>query len=54
MVACLEEVAYNMGFIDAGRVRQAAEKMKGNSYGQYLLGLLEDSIEVGENLEPSA
>jgi glucose-1-phosphate thymidylyltransferase len=42
MVACLEEVAYNLGYIDAGTVREAAERMKGNTYGQYLYGLLED------------
>jgi len=42
MVACLEEVAYSLGFIDAERVRKAGEKMKGNSYGRYLLSLLEE------------
>jgi glucose-1-phosphate thymidylyltransferase len=43
MVACLEEVAYNMGFIDKAAVKRAAEQMKGNPYGQYLQGLLEDA-----------
>jgi len=42
MVACLEEVAYNMGFLDARRVREAAEQMKGNDYGLYLLRILEE------------
>jgi glucose-1-phosphate thymidylyltransferase len=42
MVACLEEVAYNMGFLDARGVRAAAERMSGNEYGQYLARLLED------------
>ncbi len=41
MVACVEEVAYNMGFIDASRVRQIAGTMK-NSYGEYLLRMLDD------------
>jgi glucose-1-phosphate thymidylyltransferase len=36
MVACLEEVALNMGFIDAVRVREIAETMKQNDYGRYL------------------
>ena len=40
MVACLEEVAYKMGFIDAATVREAAERMKGNAYGQYLFDFL--------------
>jgi glucose-1-phosphate thymidylyltransferase len=53
MVACLEEVAYTMGFIDAARVREAAEKMKGNSYGQYLMGLLEEESGSGGPGHPS-
>jgi glucose-1-phosphate thymidylyltransferase len=47
MVACLEEVAYKMGFIGTARVRKAADKMKGNAYGQYLLSMLEE--ESGED-----
>jgi len=42
MVACVEEVAYKMGFLDARQVRAAAERMRGNSYGEYLLGMLDD------------
>ena len=40
-VACLEEIAYNNGWIDADKVRELAEPMKKNQYGQYLLKLLE-------------
>jgi glucose-1-phosphate thymidylyltransferase len=40
-VACPEEVAYRMGFIDAAAVRRAGELMAKNDYGQYLLRLLE-------------
>jgi len=47
MVACPEEVAYTMGFIDAGRVREAAEKTRGNAYGQYLLDMLEEESGPG-------
>ena len=47
MVACLEEVAYKMGFLDATRVRETAEEMKSNSYGQYLLQMLDE--EDGSN-----
>lgn len=39
MVACVEEIAFTMGFIDAARVREIAAEMKGNSYGLYLLRL---------------
>jgi glucose-1-phosphate thymidylyltransferase len=42
-VACLEEIAYRMGFIDAERVRALAGQLR-NEYGQYLLGLLEERI----------
>jgi glucose-1-phosphate thymidylyltransferase len=42
MVACLEEIAYSLGFIDAARVREAADSMKGTAYGEYLLRLLDE------------
>jgi glucose-1-phosphate thymidylyltransferase len=42
MVACLEEVAYCMGYIDASRVRESAESLRNTGYGEYLLHLLED------------
>ncbi len=38
-VACIEEIAYRMGYIDAGRVRELAEPLRKSSYGQYLLRL---------------
>ena len=40
MMACLEEIAYRMGYIDAAAVRRLAEGI-GGGYGQYLLDLLE-------------
>jgi glucose-1-phosphate thymidylyltransferase len=40
-VACPEEVAFHMGFIDVEAVRRAGELMAKNEYGQYLLRLLE-------------
>jgi glucose-1-phosphate thymidylyltransferase len=43
MVACVEEIAYTMGWITADDVRRTAEPMRSNSYGQYLLGLIESS-----------
>ncbi len=42
MVACIEEVAYKMGFIDAARLRELGQGMRQNSYGRYLLELLEE------------
>ncbi|MFN0061412.1 MAG: glucose-1-phosphate thymidylyltransferase RfbA [Myxococcaceae bacterium] len=40
-VACPEEIAFRMGYIDAAKVRQLAEPMRKNEYGQYLLQLVE-------------
>jgi len=41
-VACPEEVAFRMGFVDAATVRRAGELMAKNDYGQYLLRLVEE------------
>jgi len=42
MVACVEEVGYKMGFLEGAAVRATAERMKDNSYGRYLLDMLEE------------
>ncbi|TCI91747.1 glucose-1-phosphate thymidylyltransferase RfbA [Tenacibaculum sp. M341] len=41
-VACLEEIALYMGYIDKDQVRKMAEPLKKNNYGQYLLNLVKD------------
>ena len=40
-VACLEEIAYEKGFIDAQQLRARGEAFAKTDYGQYLLGLLD-------------
>ena len=40
-VACLEEIAYAKGFIDAQQSRARGEAFARTDYGQYLLGLLD-------------
>jgi glucose-1-phosphate thymidylyltransferase len=40
MVACLEEIAFRMGWIGAADVDRIAKPMRDNAYGQYLLRLL--------------
>jgi glucose-1-phosphate thymidylyltransferase len=40
MVACPEEVAYGMKWIDAAALQKLAAPLAKNGYGQYLLGLL--------------
>ena len=39
-VANLEEIAYRMGYITANQVRELAQPLKKNEYGQYLLRLI--------------
>jgi glucose-1-phosphate thymidylyltransferase len=39
-VACPEEIAYRMGYINAAQVAALAEPMRKNEYGQYLLALI--------------
>lgn len=49
-IACLEGIAYHQGWISAERLREVAEPMKKNQYGQYLLKLA-DTKYFGENEE---
>ena len=45
MMACLEEIAYRMGYISADQLRRLAQQMSGG-YGRYLLEILEqDAIQ---------
>jgi glucose-1-phosphate thymidylyltransferase len=39
-VACLEEIALYMGYINKEQVKKLAEPLKKNNYGQYLLNLV--------------
>ena len=40
-IACLEEIAYRNGWISADRVRELAQPMIKNQYGQYLLNIVD-------------
>jgi glucose-1-phosphate thymidylyltransferase len=42
-VGCVEEAVWRAGLIDDHRLRQLAQPLLKSGYGQYLLGLLEDS-----------
>jgi glucose-1-phosphate thymidylyltransferase len=41
MVACLEEIAYRMGYIGAAELARLARAMESSAYGQYLFRVLE-------------
>jgi glucose-1-phosphate thymidylyltransferase len=41
-IACPEEIAYRMGYIDAAQVERLAEPLRSVGYGRYLLQLLQE------------
>ena len=51
-VACLEGIAYCQGWISEERMRELAQPMLKNQYGQYLLKVIDELKETGKpNLE---
>lgn len=51
-VACLEGIAYRQGWISEDRMRELAQPMLKNQYGQYLLKVIDELKETGNsNLE---
>ena len=52
-VACIEEVAYRMGFIDSRRVEQLAYPLTKSGYGQYLLNMLNYEVRGALKSAPS-
>lgn len=43
-ISCPEEIAYKLGYIDAGQVESIAAGLKQNEYGKYLLKMLSDQV----------
>jgi len=41
-VACLEEIAYRMEYINAEQVKKLAQPLKKNGYGKYLLNMIKE------------
>ena len=51
-IACLEGIAFRKGWITADRMRELAQPMIKNQYGQYLLQVIEEVEHTGkENLD---
>ena len=46
-VACLEGIAYRKGWIDEDKMRQLAQPMLKNQYGQYLLNVIDEVKRTG-------
>jgi glucose-1-phosphate thymidylyltransferase len=49
-IACVEEVAYRMGYIDAVQLERLAQPLLKNSYGQYLIDLLRQERAHNKNI----
>ena len=43
-VACPEEIAYRLGYIDETQLRALAAKISKGTYGQYLLRIIEETV----------
>jgi glucose-1-phosphate thymidylyltransferase len=43
-IACLEEIAFRMGYIDGAQLKVLAEKCGKSQYGQYLRRIFEESV----------
>jgi glucose-1-phosphate thymidylyltransferase len=48
-VACIEEIAYRMKYIDKQQLLQLAEPLKKNHYGQYLIKIANEPTDNGNN-----
>ncbi|MDC8758770.1 glucose-1-phosphate thymidylyltransferase RfbA [Janthinobacterium fluminis] len=43
-VACLEEIAFRKGYIDAAQLERLAAPLRKNGYGEYLMQILDDKV----------
>lgn len=43
-VGCIEEVAFNLGYIDRNQLKKLAETMEKTDYGQYLLKIANNTV----------
>jgi glucose-1-phosphate thymidylyltransferase len=52
-IACLEEIAYRLGYINSERLKTLAEPLMKNGYGRYLLDLLASESKNAKQASPS-
>jgi glucose-1-phosphate thymidylyltransferase len=43
-VACLEEIAYRQGYIDAGQLQELAKRLAKSTYGEYLKRIIDEKV----------
>ena len=43
-IACPEEIAFNLGYIDSTQLRKLAEPLRKNEYGKYLMAIADGGI----------
>ena len=43
-IACLEEIAFNNGWLSQEDLQRIGQQLSKNSYGQYLLALMEGKL----------
>ncbi|RUS95248.1 glucose-1-phosphate thymidylyltransferase [Dulcicalothrix desertica PCC 7102] len=45
-IACIEEIAYRLGYIDSYKLRALTKPMAKSSYGRYLMQILDDEQDI--------
>lgn len=48
-IACLEGIAFRKGWITADKMRELAQPMLKNQYGQYLLKVIDEVAQTGRS-----
>jgi glucose-1-phosphate thymidylyltransferase len=47
-ISCIEEIAYQMGYIDQTQLLALAEQMRNSSYGQYLFNIAREKLQISD------
>ena len=43
-MACLEEIAFRQGYIEAAQLQKLAERMSKSTYGEYLKRIVDEKV----------
>jgi glucose-1-phosphate thymidylyltransferase len=50
-IACIEEIAFRKGYINRRQLERLAEDMLKNEYGEYLMGIVSDTVDGNNDIE---